>query len=94
MKWKDVLGIVVITLLVVAIAFVATRGRSPDAQAQKDMKTREDNIEQYESIAEEQRLITEILKLRYEAALIQQKFNPASQPAPPTRPVVEPPIVK
>lgn len=76
MKWKDVLYWAVIVLLVVVFVLILTRDKQP--QAERDTLSR---IEQYEIVAEEQRLVTEILRLRYEAALIQQKFNPAPQPA-------------
>ncbi len=78
MKWKDVLYWAVIVTLVVAFGLVLTRDKQP--QAQTDTLNR---IEQYEIIAEEQRLVTEILRLKYEAALLQQKFNPVPQPMTP-----------
>lgn len=47
-------------------------------EPEKDIKTR---IKQYKLVKEEQQLITDILTLRYDAAVIQAKFKPA-QPAP------------
>ena len=80
MKLKTVLVTAVIVLLVVAIALMAER--SLVSQVERDTEKR---IRQYRMIEEEQRLITSIVTLRYEAALIQAKFNPAPIPqeAPP-----------
>lgn len=74
MKWKTVLVTVVLVLLVVALALLSYKAFEPE----KDIKTR---IKQYKLVKEEQQLITDILTLRYDAAVIQAKFKPA-QPAP------------
>ena len=75
MKWKTVLVTAVIVLLVVAMGLMTAR--SLVSQEIRDMKNR---IERYKLIEEEQQLITDIVTLRYEAALIQAKFNPAPTP--------------
>lgn len=93
MNWKHVLLTAVIALLVVVLALVVFKIIEP--QTQRDIRTR---IKQYEIVAKEQRLITEILTLRYEAALIQAKFKPQQRPAQPPVPQpgvnVPPPPIK
>ena len=80
MKWKTVLVTAVIVLLVVALGIMASRVLvSQDARAIKK------RINMYEIVRDEQQLITEILTLRYDAALIQAKFNPVSDPNRPPR---------
>lgn len=74
-QWKTVLVTVVIVLLVVALGLMVLR--NSESQVVRDTKGR---IKQYEIIAKEQRLITEILQLKYDAALIQSKFK-SIQPA-------------
>lgn len=70
-QWKTVLVTVVIALLVVALVLMALKGITP--QIERETKNR---IRQYNLVLEEQRLITEILTLKYDAAIIQAKFNP------------------
>lgn len=75
MKWKTVLVTAVIALLVVALVLMAQR-----SFVSQEIRVVENRIKQYEIIAKEQRLITEILTLKYDAAVIQSKLKPA-QPA-------------
>lgn len=75
MKLKTVLVTAVIALLVVVLVFLSVKAFEPH----KDIKGR---IKQYELVKEEQQLITDILTLKYEAAVIQSKFKPAPQPTP------------
>lgn len=84
MKWKTVLVTAVIALLVVVLTFLSLKAFEPH----KDIKNR---ISQYKLVLEEQELITKILTLKYEGAVIQAKFQPApARPAPPpTRTVIE-----
>lgn len=67
--------------VLVLIVFMAMIIVEP--QSEKDIQNR---ISQYELVKEEQQLITDILTLKYEAAVIQSKFQPAP---PPTRTVIE-----
>lgn len=86
MKWKTVLVTAVIVLLVAVLVLNAILNIGEwafEPKASKDIKNR---IKQYELVLEEQQLITEILTLKYEAVVIQAKF----QPTPPsTRTVIE-----
>jgi len=74
-NWKTSLVTAVIVLLVVALGLMLLR--NSESQAERDTRGR---ISQYEMIAKEQRLITEILTLKYDAAVIQSKFQPAQRP--------------
>lgn len=71
MKWKTVLVTTVIVLLITALCLMGSKVLKKDIEP--SIKER---IKQYKLIAEEQRFITEIWTLRYEAALMQAKFNP------------------
>lgn len=73
-NWKTVLVTAVIALLVVALVLMTQRGIVP--QGERETKNR---IRQYKIVLEEQRLITEILTLKYDAAVIQSKFKPAPE---------------
>lgn len=75
MKWKTIVVTAVIGLLVATLAVIGWRSRTNYA-----IQTR---IGQYKLMKEEQQLITDILNLKYEAALIKAKFNPAPTTAPP-----------
>lgn len=77
-NWKTVLVTAVIALLVVALGLMGKRVFV--SQRIRDTKTR---IKQYEVIAKEQRLITEILQLKHDAAVIQSKFQSAQPQSPP-----------
>jgi len=81
-QWKTVLVTAVIVLLVVALAPVKP------VEPEKDIKGR---IKQLKLVLEEQKLITEILQLRYDAAVIRAKFTPA-QPEPAPQPALPPQI--
>jgi len=83
-QWKTVLVTAVIVLLVVALALVSVKPIEPE----KDIKGR---TKQLKLVLEEQKLITEILQLRYEAAVIRAKFAPA-QPEPAPQPALPPQI--
>jgi len=83
-QWKTVLVTAVIVLLVVALALVSVKPVEPE----KDIKGR---TKQLKLVLEEQKLITEILQLRYEAAVIRAKFAPA-QPEPAPQPALPPQI--
>ncbi len=80
MKWKTVLVTAVIVLLVVALGIMANR-----VFVSQDARIVKKRIKMYEIVRDEQALITEILTLRYDAALIQAKFNPISDPNRPPR---------
>jgi len=83
-QWKTVLVTAVIVLLVVALALVSVKPVEPE----KDIKGR---IKQLKLVLEEQKLITEILQFRYDAAVIRAKFTPA-QPEPAPQPALPPQI--
>jgi len=83
-QWKTVLVTAVIVLLVVALALVSVKPIEPE----KDIKGR---TKQLKLVLEEQKLITEILQLRYDAAVIRAKFAPA-QPEPAPQPALPPQI--
>lgn len=89
-KWKAniltaaIALLVAMTLLLVVKEIERSVTKSIEPQPTKEIKSR---ISQYELVKEEQQLITEILTLRYEAAVIQSKFKPAPQPVQ-QRPVV------
>jgi len=83
-QWKTVLVTAVIVLLVVALALMSVKPIEPE----KDIKGR---IKQLKLVLEEQKLITEILQLRYDAAVIRAKFAPA-QPEPAPQPALPPQI--
>lgn len=72
-QWRTVLAtIAVMALLIIAISVLSARLTWPKS-AEREITSR---IRQYKLIAEEQRFITEIWTLRYEAAVMQAKFNP------------------
>ena len=75
-NWKTVLVTAVIALLVVALVLMAQRGYV--SQNERAAKAR---IKQYKIVLDEQRLITEILTLKYDAAVIQSKYQPTQKPA-------------
>ena len=75
-QWKTVLVTAVIALLVVVLALLSYKAFEP--QVIRETRSR---IKQYKIVREEQQLAYDILKLRYETALIQAKLRPA-QPAP------------
>ena len=81
MKLKTVLVTAFIALLVVGVALLSVKAFEPH----KDIK---DRIKQYKLVLEEQELITKILTLKYEGAVIQAKFQPAPQK--PVPPIVSP----
>lgn len=81
MKWKTVLVTAVIVLLVVGLVLLSVKAL--ESQSGRDIKSR---IKQYELVKVEQQLITDILTLKYEAAAIRSKFEPAP---PPTRTIIE-----
>jgi len=83
-QWKTVLVTAVIVLLVVALALVSVKPIEPE----KDIKGR---TKQLKLVLEEQKLITEILQLRYDAAVIRAKFAP-TQPEPAPQPALPPQI--
>lgn len=74
-QWKTIVVTAVIALFVVAFALLAFKAFEP--QEVRDIKTR---ISKYRLVREEQQLITDILNLKYEAAVIQAKFKPAPPP--------------
>ena len=78
-QWKVVLVTAVIALLVVALCLSNWNVLETGEQ------TIRDRIGQYKLIAEEQRFITEIWTLRYEAAVMQAKFNPVADANAPPR---------
>ena len=80
MKWKSVLVKAFIVLLIAALALLVVKGIEfqvaqmlESKQATRDIKNR---ISQYKLIRDEQELITDIMTLRYEAALVRSKINP------------------
>lgn len=64
-----------VVLTVTAIALVALLAFT--VQNRWETRVIRSRIKQYEMVKQEQQLITDILNLRYEAAMIQAKFNPA-----------------
>lgn len=70
-QWKVILVTVVIVLLIAALCLVGSKVLKKDTEL--SIKGR---IKQYKLIRDEQELITDIVTLRYEAALIRAKFNP------------------
>ena len=76
-NWKTVLMTAVIVLLVVVLIVLAQKAIEP--QDEREIKAQNKS---YKLVLENQKLITEILNLRYEAAVIQAKFKPAPRPAP------------
>lgn len=80
-QWKTVLVSVAIALLVAALVVLTLRVSG--SQSERDIKNR---ISQYKLVKEERQLITDILTLKYEAAVIQSKFQSA---LPKTRTVIE-----
>lgn len=93
MKWKNGLMmavmIVLIALLVVVLILLARSAVEP--QSAKDMRVIKSRIKELKVVLEEQKLITEILQLRYDAAVIRAKFAPA-QPEPAPQPALPPQI--
>lgn len=71
-QWKTVLVTTVIVLLIAAL-FLVVRSKSLKTNEELSIEGR---IKQYKLIRDEQELITEIMTLRYEAALIRSKINP------------------
>lgn len=82
-QWKTIVVTAVMVLLVVILILLSMKALEP--QATREMKNRTKN---YRLVLEEQKLITEILKLRYEAAVVKAKFQPVPRPAP--KPVLPP----
>lgn len=74
--------IALLVVMVVALGFTL-RNVTSNSKDELDIKGR---ISQYKLIREEQELITDILTLRYDAAVIQAKFKPAP-------PRIVPPVV-
>lgn len=70
-QWKTVLVTAVIALLVAALILMAQK-----VFVSQDERATKARITQYKIVLEEQRLITEILTLKYDAALVRSKFNP------------------
>ena len=82
MKWKTMVVTAVIVLLVVALVLV---GKNQLVSPEKRAALK--RIKDYEIVAQEQRLITEILTLKMDAAVIQSKFAEARQRAEQVAPV-------
>ena len=78
-QWKVVLVTAVIALLVVALCLSNWNVRETGEQTIKE------RIKQYNLIRDEQQLITDIWTLRYEAAVMQAKFNPVADANTPPR---------
>ncbi len=78
-SWKTVVVVVVVVSLVVTLAFVANY-----AFEDKALKATKQRIRQYRIVAEEQRLIRQILEDKIAVASIQSQFAP-----PPVRPVIQ-----
>jgi len=81
---KTVLVTAVIVLLFVVLVLLAVKAF--ESQPLKETKSR---IKQLKLVKEEQQLITDILNLRYDAALVRSKFSPA-QPEPIPQPALPP----
>lgn len=78
-QWKTVLVTAVIASIIFVFAMFVLRGLEA-SQTERQIKNR---IKQYKLVLEEQQLITEIVTVRYEAALIQAKLQPAPPVVPP-----------
>ena len=76
-QWKTIVVTAVMVLLVVILVLLSVKAFEP--QTIRDMKNRTKNGK---LVLEEQKLITEILKLRYEAAVIKAKFQPVPRSVP------------
>lgn len=85
-QWKTVLVTAVIALFVVVFALLSYKAF--ESQEKRDIIGR---TKQLKLVLEEQELITKILQLRYEAAVIRSKFAPA-QPEPAPQPALPPQI--
>lgn len=83
-NWRTVLVTTVFVLLVAMLGWMVLRNLGSGA-----IRATKGRIRQYEVIREEQELIRDILKFRYETAQLQAKFKPAPlNPAPmPPNPV-------
>lgn len=68
-KLTTILVMLVIALLIVVLVLLAVKA----FESHNEIKSR---IRHYELVKAEQQLITDILKLKYEAAVIQSKFIP------------------
>lgn len=82
-NWKTVVLTVLVILLVAVFANVAWY--------RWETRAIRSRIAQYKLIKQENQLATDILTLRYEAALIRAKFSPPQSP--PIQPIVAPPQV-
>jgi len=85
-QWKTIVVTAVMVLLVVILVVLSVKALEP--QSTRDMKGR---IKQFKVELEQQELITKILQLRYEAAVIRAKFAPV-QPEPAPQPALPPQI--
>ena len=79
---KKAFLVVLVVLLVAAMGCTVTM-TNPQALARAEKKKSEaetvERIRQYKILKEEQQLVTDILKIRYEAAVIKTKLNPGLQ---------------
>jgi len=87
-NWRTILVTTVLVLLVAILGGMVLRNFGSQA-----MRVTKGRIRQYEVIRQEQELIRDILKLRYETAQIQAKFKPAPLAQPQFVPKV-PPVIK
>jgi len=83
---KTIVTTAVIVALVAVLFFVVWSNRKTYA-----LKSR---IAQYELVKQEQALVLDILKIRYDTAVIQKRFAPAQQPVQQNQPIVKPPETK
>lgn len=79
-QWKTIAIVICVMLWIVLLIYVV---KMPKGQSVAPANQVQLSIDDLETIAERERLVTEILTLRYEAALIQSKFQPAPKPATP-----------
>lgn len=75
-NWKTIVVLVVMALLVAALIVVVKRKLVPPEE-----KMTLERIRQYKILRQEQQLIVEILQFKYDAAVLQAKFQPAPQRA-------------
>jgi len=90
MKMKIAVTAVILLLVATLVVVITTK---PTSQEEKNAKER---IRKYTIVRDEEKLITEILSYRYNAATIRSKMQPAPKivPKPALPPVIVEPKVK
>jgi len=81
-QWKTIVVTIVVLLWIATVIVLVKRPWGDVAPEVDNVKLAQARIAELKVVLEEQRLITEIITLRYDAAVIQSKLQPAPQPAP------------